>query len=42
MLQKNVLEVRNHFQWNLPPVDYDAFNMVMYELWLRRSSVRIP
>lgn len=42
ILQKNVLKVRKHFQWHLFPVDYDAFYMVMYELWLRRSAVRIP
>uniref|UniRef100_A0A6N2KFV2 Uncharacterized protein n=1 Tax=Salix viminalis TaxID=40686 RepID=A0A6N2KFV2_SALVM len=42
MFQKNVLEVRKHFQWHHPPVDYDAFYMVMYELWLRRTSVRVP
>eukprot|EP00257_Ricinus_communis_P008322 XP_002525728.2 probable glycosyltransferase At5g03795 [Ricinus communis] len=41
MLQSNVLKVRKHFQWHFPPVDYDAFHMVMYELWLRRSSVRV-
>lgn len=41
-LQSGVLKVRKHFQWHLSPVDYDAFYMVMYELWLRRSSVRIP
>ncbi|KAF5192656.1 Exostosin-like protein [Thalictrum thalictroides] len=39
-LQRNVLKVRRHFQWNLLPTDYDAFYMVMYELWLRRSSMR--
>ncbi|KAF6169839.1 hypothetical protein GIB67_034231 [Kingdonia uniflora] len=41
-LQKNVLKVRKHFRWNNFTVDYDAFNMVMYELWLRRSSTRAP
>ncbi|THG22994.1 hypothetical protein TEA_010293 [Camellia sinensis var. sinensis] len=41
-LQRNVLEVRNHFQWHVSPVDYDAFYMVMYELWLRRSLIRVP
>ena len=41
MFQKKVLEVRKHFQWHHPPVDYDAFYMVMYELWLRRTSVRV-
>nr|POE73952.1 putative glycosyltransferase [Quercus suber] len=42
MLQRNALKVRKHFQWHLSPVDYDAFYMAMYELWLRRSSVRLP
>ncbi|KAJ0616489.1 putative xylogalacturonan beta-1,3-xylosyltransferase [Helianthus annuus] len=41
-LHKNVLEVRKHFRWHVTPVDYDAFYMVMYELWLRRSSIRVP
>ncbi|GMI85476.1 hypothetical protein HRI_002216900 [Hibiscus trionum] len=40
-LQRNVLKVRKHFQWHVPPTDFDAFFMVMYELWLRRSSIRI-
>lgn len=40
-LQKNVLMVQKHFEWNEKPVDFDTFYMVMYELWLRRSSVRI-
>ncbi|XVF06610.1 hypothetical protein REPUB_Repub06bG0064100 [Reevesia pubescens] len=40
-LQRNVLKVRKHFQWHVPPIDFDAFYTVMYELWLRRSSVRI-
>uniref|UniRef100_A0A7N0VMT3 Exostosin GT47 domain-containing protein n=3 Tax=Kalanchoe fedtschenkoi TaxID=63787 RepID=A0A7N0VMT3_KALFE len=38
-LRENVLKIRKHFRWNTPPVDYDAFYMVMYELWLRRSSI---
>lgn len=41
-LHKNVLEVRKHFRWHVIPVDYDAFYMVMYELWLRRSSIKVP
>ncbi|KAL5058956.1 hypothetical protein RYX36_030560 [Vicia faba] len=40
-LKKNVLKVREHFQWHSPPVDFDVFCMVMYELWLRRSSIPI-
>lgn len=41
LLKSNVLKVQKHFQWHLLPVDYDAFYMVMYELWLRRSSIRV-
>ncbi|CAA3006848.1 probable glycosyltransferase At5g03795 [Olea europaea subsp. europaea] len=41
-LQNNVMKVQRHFQWHNFPVDFDAFHMVMYELWLRRSHVRIP
>lgn len=41
ILRNNVLKVRKHFQWNHSPVDYDTFYLVMYELWLRRSSLRI-
>nr|XP_043632225.1 probable glycosyltransferase At5g03795 isoform X1 [Erigeron canadensis] len=40
-LQKNVLKVQKHFQWHQKPVDFDTFYMVMYELWLRRSSIRL-
>nr|KJB26620.1 hypothetical protein B456_004G250600 [Gossypium raimondii] len=40
-LQSNVMKVRKHFEWNVPAVDYDAFYMTMYELWLRKSSVRV-
>ncbi|KAI7746247.1 hypothetical protein M8C21_000412 [Ambrosia artemisiifolia] len=40
-LQQNVVQVQKHFQWNQIPVDFDTFYMVMYELWVRRSSVRI-
>nr|XP_007161958.1 hypothetical protein PHAVU_001G112000g [Phaseolus vulgaris]ESW33952.1 hypothetical protein PHAVU_001G112000g [Phaseolus vulgaris] len=34
-------DVRKHFQWHSPPQDFDPFYMVMYELWLRRSSIKI-
>ncbi|KAK6139742.1 hypothetical protein DH2020_026502 [Rehmannia glutinosa] len=40
-LQRNVMRVQKHFQWHNVPVDYDVFHMVMYELWLRRSHMRI-
>lgn len=42
MFQSNVMKVRKHFQWHPSPVDYDSFCMVMYELWLRRSTIRVP
>ncbi|XP_039021862.1 probable glycosyltransferase At5g03795 [Hibiscus syriacus] len=41
LLQSNTLKVRRHFQWNDPPLDFDAFYMTMYELWLRRSSIKV-
>ncbi|XP_030520055.2 probable glycosyltransferase At5g11130 [Rhodamnia argentea] len=42
MFQSNVMKARKHFQWHPSPVDYDALCTVMYELWLRRSIVRVP
>lgn len=41
VLQANVMKVRKHFQWSMSSLDFDAFYMVMYELWLRRSSIRV-
>ncbi|KZV28402.1 putative glycosyltransferase-like [Dorcoceras hygrometricum] len=41
-LQNHVMKVQKHFQWHHSPVDFDAFYMVMFELWLRRSHVRLP
>ncbi|XP_071908572.1 probable glycosyltransferase At3g07620 [Coffea arabica] len=41
VLKNNVINARKHFHWHLPPFDYDAFYMVMHELWLRRSSLRV-
>ncbi|XP_051152399.1 probable glycosyltransferase At5g03795 [Andrographis paniculata] len=40
-LQRNVMRVQKHFQWHQFPLDFDAFYMVMYELWIRRNHVRI-
>lgn len=39
-LHKNLIKVQKHFQWNSPPVKYDAFHMVMYDLWLRHHVVK--
>ncbi|XP_075517464.1 putative glycosyltransferase At5g11130 [Primulina tabacum] len=41
-LQNHVTKVQKHFQWHHFPVDFDAFYMVMFELWLRRSHSGIP
>ncbi|XP_075477404.1 putative glycosyltransferase At5g03795 isoform X1 [Primulina tabacum] len=40
MLHNNLLKVQKHFQWNAPPVKFDAFHMVIYDLWLRRNVVK--
>lgn len=29
-----------HFVWNEQPQPYDAFHMLMYQLWLRRHTIR--
>ncbi|PON40939.1 Exostosin-like [Parasponia andersonii] len=29
-LHRNLVKVQKHFQWNSPPIKYDAFHMVMY------------
>lgn len=33
-------QVQKHFEWHTPPVKYDAFHMVMYELWLRHHTIK--
>ncbi|KAK1273933.1 putative glycosyltransferase [Acorus gramineus] len=39
-LHKGVAEAQKHFQWSSPPVRYDAFHMVMYDLWLRHHVIK--
>ncbi|CAK9236386.1 unnamed protein product [Sphagnum troendelagicum] len=39
-MHQYVLQVRKHFQWHSPAMEFDAFYMVMYELWIRRHTVR--
>ncbi|KAJ0040534.1 hypothetical protein Pint_27722 [Pistacia integerrima] len=39
-LHKNLVKVQKHFHWNSPPIKYDAFHMVMYELWLRHHVIK--
>lgn len=36
----NLVTVQKHFQWNSPPIKYDAFHMVMYDLWLRHHVIK--
>ncbi|OMO63494.1 Exostosin-like protein [Corchorus olitorius] len=39
-LHYNTIQVQRHLQWNSPPIQYDAFHMVMYQLWLRRHVTK--
>ncbi|PKI46611.1 hypothetical protein CRG98_032953 [Punica granatum] len=34
------ISVGRHFMWNDPPQLMDSFHMVMYQLWLRRHTIR--
>ncbi|WRX14948.1 GPI transamidase subunit PIG-U - like 1 [Theobroma cacao] len=39
-LHYNTVQVQRHLQWNSPPIKYDAFHMVMYQLWRRRHVTK--
>ncbi|KAA8546682.1 hypothetical protein F0562_003087 [Nyssa sinensis] len=39
-LHNNLVEVQKHFKWNSPPIRYDAFHMIMYDLWLRHHLIK--
>jgi len=39
-MRKLGVAASTHFQWNQPPLPFDAFNTIMYQLWLRRHTVR--
>ncbi|XP_019086183.1 PREDICTED: probable glycosyltransferase At5g11130 [Camelina sativa] len=39
-LHNNLVKVQKHIQWNSPPVKFDAFHMIMYELWLRHHVIK--
>ncbi|XP_057763241.1 probable glycosyltransferase At5g03795 isoform X1 [Arachis stenosperma] len=39
-LHNNLVKIQKHFQWNTPPISYDAFHMVMYDLWLRHFTIK--
>jgi hypothetical protein len=34
------LQASKHMEWNDPPAAYDAFHMTLFELWMRRHSVK--
>jgi hypothetical protein len=34
------LQASKHMEWNDPPAAYDAFHMTMFQLWMRRHSVK--
>ncbi|KDP23220.1 hypothetical protein JCGZ_23053 [Jatropha curcas] len=37
----NLCKVRRHFRWHITPKGYDSFYMSAYQLWLRRSILRL-
>ncbi|XP_074568145.1 putative glycosyltransferase At5g03795 [Curcuma longa] len=39
-LHNRLVEAQKHFEWHSPPIPYDAFHMVMYELWLRHHVIK--
>lgn len=39
-LQEAAMVAAGHFEWNTPPRPYDAFHLLMYQLWLRRHTIR--
>lgn len=39
-MKRLCVEGSKHLQWNRPPKPLDAFNTIMYQLWLRRHTVR--
>ncbi|KAM1742036.1 hypothetical protein ACFX12_012081 [Malus domestica] len=40
-LYRNLIKVRRHFVWHETPRGYDSFHMTAYQLWLKRSSLRL-
>ncbi|KAH0461357.1 hypothetical protein IEQ34_008932 [Dendrobium chrysotoxum] len=39
-LHKGLVEAQKHFEWHSPPLPFDAFHMVMHELWLRHHVIK--
>ncbi|KAK3032869.1 hypothetical protein RJ639_037046 [Escallonia herrerae] len=40
-MQKRGLQVRRHFEVNLPPKRYDVFHVILHSIWLRRLNIRV-
>lgn len=38
IMQTNVKRVQKHFLWNLQPVPYDLFHMILHSIWLSRLN----
>lgn len=39
-MRASCVKASRHLVWNLEPQPHDAFHMVMYQLWLRRHTIR--
>ncbi|KAK4434924.1 putative glycosyltransferase [Sesamum alatum] len=43
IMQTNVKKVQKHFLWNLQPVPYDLFHMILHSIWLSRlNQIQVP